>query len=290
MKLKKTLDTMFLKWLFVFAALCVLAFVVTEVTNLHGLFVVATLILLGFLLMVLHMRKVTIDIMAEELQKSERIKAEFISNLSHEFKTPMTAVEGFARLLRKKSLTPEQFNEYTEIIIKETARLSNLSTNLLRLSMLNQSGFQGEATSFYIDEQLRFTILLLERAWQEKELSFEIDMQEILYEGHEEMLSQVWINILQNTIKFSPQGGVVGVSLRLEKKQIVVRISDQGPGISEEHWPKVFDRFFTDANRNPEGVGLGLPIAKRIVELSHGEIGFTTQMGNTVFFVKLPVK
>jgi signal transduction histidine kinase len=227
--------------------------------------------------------------MTRELRQSEYLKKDFVSSVSHEFKTPITAIEGFARLLRNENLTPEQYNEYTEIIIKETARLGGLSTNLLRLSLLDNSGFIPDAAPFYLDEQIRGTILLLERTWEEKNISFDINMEEILYSGNEELLSQVWINILQNAIKFSPHGGTIGVKTEAPGGFVTVEIADNGPGIAREHQDKIFTRFYKAGKQGEgDGSGLGLPIAKRIVELSGGEIGFTSQPGSTVFFVKLP--
>jgi len=227
--------------------------------------------------------------MTHELRQSEYLKKDFVSTVSHEFKTPITAIEGFAKLLRNENLTKEQYNEYTEIIIKETARLGGLSTNLLRLSLLDNSDFKPEAAPFYLDEQIRGTILLLERAWEEKDISFDIHMEEMLYSGNEELLSQVWINILQNAIKFSPHGGAIGVKAGHEGDFVVVEITDSGPGIAPQHHDKIFTRFYKVGKHNTDGNGLGLPIAKRIVELSGGEIGFTTQMGSTTFYVKLPI-
>lgn len=226
--------------------------------------------------------------MTKELRQSEYLKKDFVSSVSHEFKTPITAIEGFARLLKSKDLTAEQYDEYTEIIVKETARLSNLSTNLLRLSLLDNSDFTPEASPFYIDEQLRSTILLLQRAWEEKNISFDIQAEEMLYNGNEELLSQVWINLLQNAIKFSPAGGTIAVKLSSISGHLLIEITNGGPGIAPLHKDKIFTRFYKDTKHNQDGNGLGLPIAKRIVELSKGEIGFSSEKGNTVFYVKLP--
>ena len=226
--------------------------------------------------------------MTRELRQSEYLKKDFVSTVSHEFKTPITAIEGFARLLQSDNLTPEQYDEYTEIIIKETARLGGLSTNLLRLSVLDNSDFVPDAAPFYLDEQIRGTILLLERAWEEKNISFDINMEEMLYNSNEELLSQVWINILQNAIKFSPHGGTIGVRASVTGNFVTVLISDNGPGIAPQHRDKIFTRFYKAGKPGDDGNGLGLPIAKRIVELFGGEIGFTSQLGSTTFYVKLP--
>ena len=233
------------------------------------------------------------NVMTKELRRSVYLKKDFVSSVSHEFKTPITAIEGFAKLLRNPDLSPEQFNEYTDIIIRETSRLGGLSSNLLRLTLLDNSDFRPTSAPFYLDEQIRSTILLLERTWDEKSISFDIDMPEMHYSGNEELLSQVWINILQNAVKFSPHGGTIGVVMTqgAEKGRSYVRveISDGGTGIAPEHHDKIFDRFYKGSGRDTEGNGLGLPIAKRIVELCHGEIGFESGAGRTVFYVELPL-
>ncbi|MDR2182612.1 MAG: HAMP domain-containing histidine kinase [Clostridiales bacterium] len=228
--------------------------------------------------------------MTRELRQSEYLKKDFVSTVSHEFKTPITAIEGFARLLQSENLSAEQRSEYTEIIIKETARLGGLSTNLLRLSVLDNSDFMlaPDSTPFYLDEQIRRNILLLERAWEEKNITFDIDMKEMRHNGNEEMLFHVWINILQNAIKFSPHGGTIGVKMSEGGGFVTVEISDSGPGIAPQHHDKIFTRFFKAGKPGDDGNGLGLPIAKRIVELCGGEIGFLSQPGDTTFFVKLP--
>ena len=230
------------------------------------------------------------NIMTKELRQIEYLKKDFVSSISHEFKTPITAIEGFAKLLKNKNLSEDVRAEYTDIIIKETARLGGLSTNLLRLSLLDNSESPPEKQLFYLDEQIRSTILLLERAWEDKNISFDIQMEEILYNGNEELLSQVWINLLQNAIKFSSQNGIIGVNLFKQNAFVVVEISDTGCGISPIHQDKIFTRFYKANKTNTEGNGLGLPIAKRIIELCGGEIGFTSEKNKTIFTVKLPIK
>lgn len=228
--------------------------------------------------------------MTKELRQSVYLKKDFVSSISHEFKTPITAIEGFAKLLQGENLTPEQFKEYTDIIIKETARLGGLSTNLLRLTLLDNSDFKPESAPFYLDEQIRGTILLLERTWEEKGINFDINMEEILFNGNEELLSQVWINLLQNAIKFSPTRGTIEVKLAAKGNFVLAEISDQGSGIPEELKDKVFTRFFKASKQDTEGNGLGLPIAKRIVELCGGQIWFENASGRINFFVNLPMK
>ena len=230
------------------------------------------------------------NFMVDELKKIDYLKKDFVSGVSHEFKTPITAIEGYAKLLKDENLTPEKIDEYTDIIIKETARLSNLSTNLLRITVLDNSDFITDKTPFYIDEQIRHVILLLEKFWSEKNIEFDIEMSEILYNGNEELLSQVFINLLHNAIKFSPKNSEIGVYIEKNPSNIIIKIKDKGPGIAEPHQNRIFDKFYRAAGKTTSGNGLGLAIAKRIVELSKGEIWFETQVGRgSTFFVKLPM-
>lgn len=228
--------------------------------------------------------------MTSELQKNEYLKKDFVSSVSHEFKTPITSIEGFAKLIKNRELTEEQFEEYTEIIIKETKRLSNLSSNLLKLSFLDSTGIEPTKSQFYLDEQIRNVILLLENQWEEKDIEFDIDMEEVLFEANEELLSQVWINLIQNAIKFSDKKGIIKIKLiKNLDNTILVTIQDEGIGIPSIHFDNIFDRFYkVDKSRSKEGSGLGLSIVKRIVEISKGEIYFESDFKKgTVFYVKL---
>lgn len=230
------------------------------------------------------------NLMTIELQKNEYLKKDFVSSVSHEFKTPITSIEGFAKLLKTDGLTSEQSDEYTDIIIKETERLSKLSSNLLKLSLLDSSGFEPSKSQFYLDEQIRNVILLLENQWAEKRIELDIELEEILFYGNQELLSQVWINLIQNAVKFSPVNGKIIIGLEKTDQSVIFSVSDQGPGISEEQSDKIFDRFYkADKSRSREGSGLGLSIVKRIVEISRGRVFFKKNTGRGVcFYVCLP--
>jgi signal transduction histidine kinase len=229
--------------------------------------------------------------MVRGLQKNEYLKKEFVSSVSHEFKTPLTSIEGYAKLLRSKELAREQFEEYTDIIVKETGRLSNLSSNLLKLSVLDSSEFEPEKNVFYLDEQIRNVVLLLQAQWEEKRIEFDIELEEVFFYANEELLSQVWINLIQNSIKFSPDESIITIKLKSDNAKASVTIADQGVGISAEHRDKIFDRFYkADKSRSIEGAGLGLSIEKRILEVSNGGIIFENKPeGGTAFVVTLPL-
>ena len=228
--------------------------------------------------------------MAEELAGTETLRGDFISNVSHEFKTPIVSIQGFAKQLKKENLSEEKKQEYIDIIISESKRLTNLSSNILMLSKLENQQIITDKTSFSLDEQMRNCILLLEKQWTAKDISFDIDMQEIQYTTNAEMLSQVWVNIIGNAIKFSPEGSSIRVKLFKEGDVITAEITDRGIGMDQQTISHIFERFYQgDRAHASEGNGLGLPLVKRIVELCNGNIRVESQYGKgTNFIVTLP--
>jgi signal transduction histidine kinase len=231
--------------------------------------------------------------MAEELEGTELFRKDFINNFSHEFKTPIVSIRGFAKQLQlDDSLTEEQKKEYIEFIVSESDRLSGLSNNILLLTKLENQQYVTERSEFYIDEQIRHALLLFEKQWSEKDLELQLDMEEIFYETDEGMLLQVWINLLSNAVKFSPCGGRLSVSLKKQKEQIVAEISDEGPGIPKEEWERIFDKFYqSDRSHTTEGNGLGLALVKQIATLLGAELSFESEEGKgTVFRFSLPEK
>ena len=228
--------------------------------------------------------------MAEELAGTETLRGDFISNVSHEFKTPIVSIQGFAKQLKKENLSEEKKQEYIDIIISESRRLTNLSSNILMLSKLENQQIITDKTSFSLDEQIRNCILLLEKQWTAKDISFDIDMQEIQYTTNAEMLSQVWVNIIGNAIKFSPEGSSIRVKLFKDGDVITAEITDRGIGMDQQTISHIFERFYQgDRAHASEGNGLGLPLVKRIVELCNGNIRVESQYGKgTNFIVTLP--
>ena len=210
--------------------------------------------------------------MAQELQSIEYLQKDFISNVSHEFKTPIASIQGFTTLLKSPETTNEEREEYTSIIIKETQRLSRLSQNLLRLSKLEYQQRLTLDEPFSLDEQLRQTVLLLEPEWAPKDIRWDVNLENTVIRGDAELMQQVWINLLGNAIKFSPLGGEIALSL-YTSDVIKVRIRDQGAGMDEETQARIFERFYQgDTSRAHEGNGLGLPLAKRIIDLHGGTL------------------
>ena len=228
--------------------------------------------------------------MAQELGGIEMFRENFINSFSHEFKTPIVSIQGFAKQLKKENLSEEKKQEYIDIIISESRRLTNLSSNILMLSKLGNQQIITDKTSFSLDEQIRNCILLLEKQWTAKDISFDIDMQEIQYTTNAEMLSQVWVNIIGNAIKFSPEGSSIRVKLFKEGDVITAEITDRGIGMDQQTISHIFERFYQgDRAHASEGNGLGLPLVKRIVELCNGNIRVESQYGKgTNFIVTLP--
>lgn len=228
--------------------------------------------------------------MAEDLSGIEMFRNDFIDSFSHEFKTPIVSIRGFARQLARGSLSEEQRQEYLDIIVRESERLSRLSTNVLLLSRLENQKIVTNKTEFYLDEQIRGCILLLEKQWSEKEIEFYLDMEEVSYRTNEELLSQVWVNLLGNAVKFSKPGGTVEVICTHADRSVVVSIADHGMGMDEETLRHAFEKFYQgDASRASEGNGIGLSIVRRICELCGGSVTVSSAPGEgTRFTVVLP--
>lgn len=229
--------------------------------------------------------------MAKELGRMEYLQKDFIRNVSHEFKTPIASIQGFAKLLQAETLSPEERNEFSGIILEETERLSRLSSNILRLSKLENQNELTSKKEFLLDEQIRSVIVLLEHKWSQKKLDFNIKMKKTTCMGDEELLQQVWINLIENAIKFSNQGGCISISVTQTENHIEVEITDNGAGMDEETRQRIFERFFQgNASHSIEGSGLGLSIVKRILALSNGEIQVKSSLNHgTSFLVKLPL-
>lgn len=224
--------------------------------------------------------------MVTQLKGNEYLRKDFVSSVSHEFKTPITSIKGFAKILKNETLSSEEKNEYINIIIAESERLSNLSTNLLKLSELDSKSIIT-TTEISLDEQLRQVVLLFQEKWEEKNIQMNIDLDEAKISGDEDLLYQVWVNLISNAIKFSKEGDSIDITLKREDR-IKIIISDSGIGIQEEDKEKIFERFYkADKSRTKEGTGLGLSIVKKILNLHQSNIYIKSEYGKgTTFFVE----
>ncbi len=227
--------------------------------------------------------------MTRELGGTEIFRSDFINNFSHEFKTPIVSIEGFARRLKKNDLPEETRKKYIDIIISESRRLTGLASNILLLNKLENQEYISDRQTFSLDEQIRSCILLLEKEWSKKNISFDIEMESIEMFSNQELLSQAWLNIIGNSVKFSPVDSEIIVRAFRKDGRIRVVITDNGEGMDEQTISHIFDRFYQgDSAHASEGNGLGLPLVKRIIELCGGTIRVESQKSKgtafTVFF------
>lgn len=229
--------------------------------------------------------------MTEELAGIEMLRSDFINNFSHEFKTPMVSILGFAKLLKKGNLTAEEQAEYLDIIIEEAKRLTALSSNILNLSKIESMSLLTDSTEFNAGEQIRECVLLLERKWAEKEISFSFDLLELQMRGNEQLLKQVWTNLIDNAIKFSPAKSEISLSMDRHGDSFTVTITDHGSGMDEKTQHFIFDKFYQgDSSHSSEGNGLGLALVKKIVELHRGTIEVKSRpLQGSSFMITLPV-
>ncbi|MBQ2735745.1 MAG: HAMP domain-containing histidine kinase [Clostridia bacterium] len=227
--------------------------------------------------------------MVHELDSIELFRNDFINNFSHEFKTPIISIRGFAKELQQGNLSPEQ-QEYAKIIAEEADRLAKLSINVLELSKLENQQILTDKTEFYLDEQLRQCILLQEGEWTRKNIEIVPELEEVLFYSNEEILSHVWMNLIQNAIKFTPENGTVRIALTAIEKAVTVRISDTGIGMSEEMCAHIFEKFYQgDTSHHRSGYGIGLTMAHRAATLCGGRIAVESKLGQgSTFTVVLP--
>ena len=230
--------------------------------------------------------------MAEELRGIELFRNDFINNFSHEFKTPIISIRGFAHELRQEGLTEEQRTEYARIIEEESDRLARLSFNVLTLSKLENQQIVTGQTDFYLDEQIRQCILTLESDWTEKELEMIPELEPLLYHGNEEMLALVWRNLLANAIKFTPKGGFVKVTMAVGDREVTVAVEDNGIGMTPEVRARIFEKFYQgDTSHAHAGYGIGLALVGRILQLVDGRVDVESEEGKgSRFTVVLPLR
>lgn len=234
-----------------------------------------------------------LNTMSGELQKVETLKTDFIANVSHELKTPLTSIQNYATLLQDKTLTDAERSEYAASISQSAKSLSELITNILRLNKLENQEIFPDHSSFDLSEQLVQSILLYEDRWEEKNIDLDIDIPEGIHiKADEELLSIVWNNLLSNALKFTENGGKITVSLRPGADSVTVSIRDNGIGMDPEMQNHIFEKFYQgDTSHAAKGNGLGLALVKRIIDITGGEIRVKSAPGEgTEFTVILPAE
>jgi len=213
------------------------------------------------------------NLMAHELEATEVLQTDFVSNVSHEFKTPINAIEGYTMLLQGGENLSEDEQLYLEKIIFNTRRLSTLVGSILLLSKLENQHIPAKKTAFRLDEQIRQSIVAMEPDWARKNVDFDVELEKIEFVGNEPMLRHVWDNLIANAVKFGPENG--RVCMRLVNAGDIIRftIEDEGCGLSDESIKHIYDKFYqADSSHKEEGNGLGLSLVKRILSLENGKI------------------
>lgn len=227
--------------------------------------------------------------MAEELEKTEMLRGDFINNFSHEFKTPIVSIAGFAKLLRRGDLSEEQKEEYLAVIEEESLRLSYMATNVLNLTRVENQTILTDVTRYNLSEQIRSCILLLVDKWEKKGLEFNVDFREYMIEANEELLKQVWINLIDNAVKFSIPGGIIEIGIKEDADALTVHIINSGEQIPAESIFRIFQKFYqADSSHDTEGNGIGLAVVRRVVDLHGGTVAVRSENNLTMFTVVLP--
>lgn len=229
--------------------------------------------------------------MAKEISSVELLKKDFISYFSHEFKTPITSIRGFSRQIKERELDPNKQKEYIDIIYRESDRLIRMSSNVLTLTKLEHQQILTDVKSYNLGEQLRRTVLLLEKQWTEKELDLDVDIDDVDIQNNEEIIKQIWVNVLSNAIHYSQPGSKLKLSCRADAQAVKVRIRDYGAGMPDAVRERIFEKFYQgDASHGERGNGLGMSIVKRIIDLCGGKIVIKSQVGKgTTVIVYLPI-
>lgn len=229
------------------------------------------------------------NIMVDELNSIEYLRKDFISNVSHEFKTPVASIQGFAKLLLDDNISKEEKNEYLNIILEETDRLSKLSTNMIMLSQVEHQEIVKNKREFRLDEQVRRAIIMLEEKISKKNIKITLEAKECTIIENQDLTMEIWINLLSNAIKYTNENGEIDINIADENEYIKVKIKDNGIGIEKEKQERIFEKFYQAENsHSKEGNGLGLAIVKRIVELLNGKIEFESQKNiGTTFCIYL---
>ena len=235
-------------------------------------------------------RSLAIDInrLSEELEKVHMLRTDFVNSYSHEFKTPISSINGFAQILldENNKLTEEERKTYLQIIAQEAERLSKLSSDTILLSQLESQKILADTKPYSLDEQLRRCVIMLSNQWSEKGINVTGNFDEVIYNGDEDMMQHLWLNLLNNAIKFTPKGGTINVSLKQDGQKIIASIADTGVGMTEEMAQRIFDKYYQGStSKSGNGLGLGLSIVHRIIKLCKGSIKVESKLGEGATFI-----
>lgn len=227
--------------------------------------------------------------MTAELRNTTTLRNDFINKFSHEFKTPITSINGFSELLLHQNVSETDQQKYLEIIAQESQRLAQLSQTVMILTALESQEIMVDKTWYDLEEQLKQATILVVPQLSKKSLQLDIAVVPMKYYGNKEMIQHIWINLLNNAIKFTPDHGTIKITSSAGQEEAIIQISDSGIGMEKEATTKIFDKFYqADKSGKEEGLGLGLSIVKRVVKLAGGEISVESKLGHgTTFTIKL---
>jgi len=232
------------------------------------------------------------NIMCDELNSIDSLRNDFVNEFSHEFKTPLASINGFSNLLLDGNCSPEQVTQYLSIIATESERLVALTQSQLLLSKLDSQQIVIDKTTYSLDEQIRHCLIMLASEWEKKKLEVSMELPKISFSGNADLMQHVWINLLTNAIKYTPENGEISIASRSVNKHLEISISDTGIGMTDQQIEHIFGKYYRAENSTSiTGLGLGLPIVKRIIELSNGQLRVTSTPGEgSTFSVILPLE
>lgn len=230
--------------------------------------------------------------MCEELRSIQTLRDDFINHFSHEFKTPITSINGFARLLLEEKVSEEERVQYLQIIAAESDRLAGMATSALLMTKLDSQQFIADKAPYSLDEQIKRCAILLSPQWTAKGIDLSAELESATFLGSADLMQHVWINIIGNAVKFTPQGGKITLALKREADWAVAEIADTGKGMAKEELERAFEKYYQgDGSRSSKGLGLGLAIARRVVSLSGGRLEAQSRLGEgSRFIVSLPLR
>ena len=229
--------------------------------------------------------------MVDKLKSTETLSSDFISNVSHEFKTPLMTIQGYVTLLNDDNLSASERKKYIDIITDATRKLTNLTSNILKISKLENDKIDIEPKEYNVSEQVRETIIMLEASWEKKNIDFDLSLPDCMIINDEELLEQVWTNIIGNAIKFSKENSKIEIYLVSNDEMVSISIRDYGIGMNEEVVKHIFDKFYQgDESHSSEGNGLGMTLVNKVCELCGGNVEIKSQVDvGTTIKVNLPI-
>lgn len=221
----------------------------------------------------------------EELKKANTLQDEFVNNYSHEFKTPITSIKGFAELLLEEDVDSKTRKKYLKIIAEESEKLTYLANSSILLTKLNSQGIIPNKKCFSLDEQIRRCVIVLEPEYSKKNINVTCNLEEVEYFGSEEIMEHLWMNLINNAIKYTPDGGDISINLRVYSQTIMFSVIDSGIGMTKEEIKKIFNKYYqVDKSKTTKGLGLGLTIVSRIVQLVEGKIKVESELNKGSIF------